>query len=433
MLAVLAAVTAAGCSWGGEEPGLFRTPRASTAPQPSAPADLPVPAGTNPALPVAGEAVWTSADGNDVTVRFAVHAVRRTEDATVLDWSVTPLVERGRPAGQPLPSGTDLGLGRAVAGEQNLALLDLTGRRVFRPLASTTPGKFRRCLCTPLFVLTPTLRFGETRLLQLAFPALPEDVRSVDVWSPNVAALARVPVTAAGAVPTARRPVDLTRPAARTEPATTGKTFVRGDGASGRETVRVDRVVAAPGLTTVEWTLHAVDDQTAFPASLDEPPTALPLPAGVRVGNRAPADGPRVRAAGTSGPWLGVRWTTASFAGLAGYECVCSEIDLWARGLRYAGGSASVASTLPGLPAGTARVDVALPGLPVFRDVPVRTAPDARAGLGPGTARDVGRWHYVEGAPPTGWSTEDWPTPLPEPAQVSEHQSRPERLLDALP
>ncbi len=82
-------VLLAGCTYSEQEPGLFR----QTAPQASEtskPERLP-PRKTNPALPVAGEAIWTTAEGLQVTVRFAVHAIRRIEGATVLDWSVTPL------------------------------------------------------------------------------------------------------------------------------------------------------------------------------------------------------------------------------------------------------------------------------------------------------------------------------------------------------
>jgi hypothetical protein len=40
---------------------------------------------------VADERTWTSADGLQIQVRIAVHAVRRVGGATVLDWSVTPI------------------------------------------------------------------------------------------------------------------------------------------------------------------------------------------------------------------------------------------------------------------------------------------------------------------------------------------------------
>src|SRR5512133_3253883 len=101
-------VLLAGCTYSEREPGLFR----QSAPQiseTSEPQRLPS-RKTNPALPVAGEAIWTTAEGLRVTVRFAVHAIRRIEGATVLDWSVTPLRAPGLQTGDRLPSRLDLGL-----------------------------------------------------------------------------------------------------------------------------------------------------------------------------------------------------------------------------------------------------------------------------------------------------------------------------------
>ena len=56
-----------------------------------APTPLPPIRPTNPRLPVMGERVWTTGEGLRVVVRLAVHAVRRIEGATVLDWSITPI------------------------------------------------------------------------------------------------------------------------------------------------------------------------------------------------------------------------------------------------------------------------------------------------------------------------------------------------------
>ena len=49
---------------------------------------------------------------------------------------------------------------------------------------------------------------------------------------------------------------------------------------------------------------------------------------------------------------------------------------------------------------------------------------------GPGTSAT---WTYETTDPPRGWSTQDWPTPLPGEAQVADYTSRPERILPALP
>ena len=97
-----ALLVVAGCTYSEQEPGLLEreTPQPSVGPPSSTspPTASPLPV-TNPELPVAGESVWTSADGLDVQVRFAVHAVRRVDGGTVLDWSVTPIRAANRRPG----------------------------------------------------------------------------------------------------------------------------------------------------------------------------------------------------------------------------------------------------------------------------------------------------------------------------------------------
>lgn len=417
------------CSWGSQEPGLFTTPVPSPTPVPSVSTALP-PAPTDPGLPVVGEALWTTAEGNDVTIRFAVHAVRRTAAATVLDWSVTPLVSSGRPAGTPVPTGTDLGLDRTLAGQQNLALLDTPAGRAYRPLADVSPELFSRCLCTPLFAVLPQLRFGETRILQLAFPPLPAGLSRVDVALPNLAVVPGVPVTSEGRAPVARAPTDLTRPAVDGNAATGAKLFAVTDGSGDLQTVVVNRVVASPGLTSVAWTLYSVDDQDAR-TTRAVPPVTSPLPAGLHVATEVPASGPRLRVEGRSGSALGAHWTTATFAGRPTYECLCSGLGLWSRGLRRGGGSARLSTVVGPLPPGTRTVDVLFPGLDAFTDVRVTWVGEAPVDTtAPGTDET---WTYTPTDPPRGWSTQDWPTPLPAPEQVGAYSSRPERILAGLP
>ena len=79
-----ACMVSAGCTYAEEEPGLFRN-RATQSPtientQPPAP--------TNPHLPVAAEAEWTTAEGLKISTRFAIHAVRRIQGATVVDVTI---------------------------------------------------------------------------------------------------------------------------------------------------------------------------------------------------------------------------------------------------------------------------------------------------------------------------------------------------------
>ena len=129
-LLVLACLLA-GCSYERVEPGLFGQPMTeqTTAPplQPVTPEETP-PA-PNPDLPVVGEAIWISADGLDVTVRLAVHAVRRVAGGTVLDWSVTPLQGAGLRPTDPLPTTLNLGLTRPGEGYPDILLVDAAGAR----------------------------------------------------------------------------------------------------------------------------------------------------------------------------------------------------------------------------------------------------------------------------------------------------------------
>ena len=434
VLAFAVATVLGSCSWSAREPGLFTTPRPSVAPS-SGPsgstASAAVPPPTDPRLPVVGDALWTTAEGNDVDVRFAVHAVRRTSAATVLDWSVTPLAGPGRRPGEALPSGTDLGLDQSVAGQQNLALLDPRGDLAYRPLANLSPDLFHHCLCTPLFAVLPRLRFGETRLLQIAFPPLPASTTRVDVTLPDLAVVTGVAVTPVGAVPVVRAPTDLARPAVSGDSVTGAKLYAVPDGSRDLQTVVVNRVVASRALTTIAWTLYSVDDQDTRTRAA--PPVAAPLPAGVRVATQVPASGPRLRIPGSAAAPTGVRWTTATENGLPAYECLCSGLGLWSRGLRVAGGSAHLNSQVGPLPRGTRRVDVLFPGLTPFTDVPVSWDDGADGPLPAAVPGTDATWTYDETDPPRGWSTQEWPTPLPAPAQVPAYASRPEQVLAALP
>ena len=69
-----------------------------------------------------------------------------------------------------------------------------------------------------------------------------------------------------------------------------------------------------------------------------------------------------------------------------------------------------------------------LPGFGRFPKVPVVAAPDSAAAVLPPTAVQTGRWSYLVEDPPRGWSTADWPTDLPDPAQLVEYRSIVERI-----
>ena len=204
----LALLVLTGCTWSGNEPGLLQRREAPTGP-PSPAAPPP----TNPKLPVAGETTWTTAEEQRVTVRIAVHAVRRAPGLTVLDWSVTPLSAPDRQTGDEVPPGFDLGLDRTSAGGINIVLIDPRKKKVYRPLSHRSRDQAYRCLCTPIWSAQATLHLGETRLLQVAYPALPASVRFVDVVAATLPPFNHLPVSPDG-VRADGHPSGRSRPAA---------------------------------------------------------------------------------------------------------------------------------------------------------------------------------------------------------------------------
>ncbi|MCW2810958.1 MAG: hypothetical protein JWP61_1416, partial [Friedmanniella sp.] len=269
------------CTYADREPGLFGT----TAPTPTPPPPRPsVPAAVSAALPVAGERTWTTAEGRRVSVRFAVHAVRRiapatvlVAGATVLDWSVTVLGAPGLAPGDPLPTDIDLGLIRGESGELALSLVDPVAGRVYRPLAKQSREQGPHCLCTSLWLTQQRLVVGETRLLQVSFPALPAAVTAVDVELPTAASLSHVPVTPADQAPTARGRADLARPVEMVPPATSPHAYRPPGRRTDTLVVRVDRVTRLPSSTSLEWTVRSLATQDLIPLAYG-PPLAADLP-----------------------------------------------------------------------------------------------------------------------------------------------------------
>lgn len=427
---VAAALVLAGCSYSREEPGLFR-PKASDAPTDS-PEPRLSPRPTNPQLPVAGQAIWTTGEGLQVTLRFAVHAVRRIQGATVLDWSVTPLTARGRSAGDALPDWIDLGLARPSQGDMNITLVDTARGRVYRPLSHRSRSEFGRCLCSPIWVAQLSLRLAETRMLQLTFPELPDGLDFVDVQLANLAPFWHLPVTPLGMVPTAAAPTDLTRPADATSPVSTPQAFRDPPGQLRRQSIWINRIVANPGETAVEWTLHSVTDQPSVSLIAYGRPVSAELPEGPLIVNQNAASGPQIRPVVLGGPDgrpMRARFMTATVEGPNFYECLCSSIDLWAASLRQAGGSASLTTTYGQLPGGVSRVDVILPGVTTLTGLPVVHASDGASRLGRPVAAKLRTWSYGVDSPPRGWSTWDWPTPTPEVSQLTLYNSFVEKIV----
>ena len=75
---------------------------------------------------------------------------------------------------------------------------------------------------------------------------------------------------------------------------------------------------------------------------------------------------------------------------------------------------------LPELPRGTRTVDVDLPGVGTLRKVPVARPTTPPKGAGPRAGRDR-TVDLLGGDPPRGWPTADWPTDVPDPAQLAEY------------
>jgi hypothetical protein len=415
------ALLVAGCTWSSEEPGLF-------SPQPSEPASgpsLPI-RPTNPELPVAGDAVWTTSEGLRVTSRYAVHAVRRIPGATVLDWSVTPLAAPGLAPGDLIPSWVDLGLTRQGQGDISVLLLDLAHGRAYRPLNHRSRQRFNHCLCSPTWVAQLDLRIGDTRLLQATYPELPASVDRVDVSLANLPVFPGIPVTAEGQVPTATQPTDLQRPAERRGRASTPYTLVRRSALGQRRvySVAIDVVQTSVHLTTMQWTVRSLAEQPRFSLDPAGEPLAAAVPEDVLVVSPEVASGPVLQSGGTS---VRALWMTATVQDRGYWECLCSTFGLWARSLRQPGGRATVTTLYPALPADTRTVDVVLPGATTLWRLPVSPAPEPAA-LGPAVSRRVRTWTYDEQRPPRGWTTDQWPTPVPDPAQLDSYEAFSEKI-----
>lgn len=415
LVLVAALVVLTGCTWSSTEPGLFRTRSADLSPTP------PLPSATNPQLPVAGESVWTTAEGLQVTTRIAVHAVRRGAGVTVLDWSVTPLSAPDRRTGDEVPPGYDLGLDRTVGGGVNIVLIDRRSARVYRPLQHRAPGQGYRCLCTPVWAAQATLHLGETRLLQVAYPPLPASVRFVDVVAATLPPFGHVPVTEPGRVPTVTHPAELGRPAEPSAPLTAPQYFSTDDGAGDRRTasLRVDAVLADDHSTTVRWTLRSTSGQPTFLVVPLGPPLVAPAAPDTPVVSTNAASGPTLAASG--GEPQAARWVSGELNDRPFLECLCTNLDFWAIGLRRAGGSAELVTTYPPLPRGTDRVDIVLPGVANLTRLPIVAAPDAATRTGPPAAAPVGTWRDDPKHPRLGWTTYDWPTPLPAADQLDDY------------
>jgi hypothetical protein len=401
-----------GCSYDRTEPGLFgrAITRETTAPPirpvtPDESAQVP-----NPDLPVVGEAVWTSADGLDITVRIAVHAVRRVAGGTVLDWSVTPLRGPGLRPNDPVPKMLDLGLSRPGEGYPSIVLADAPRSKVYRPL--TLKGSASRCLCTSVSLAERNLRIDHTTLLQVAFPPLPDDLATVDVDLATVPPFWQVPVTPAGMLPLASYPTELTRPAEPTSVVARTKAFGYPP-ARQHYLVMINGVYASSTFTSIAWTILSLDPGRGLHTA-SSPPLADAEPP-EHSSHQIAAGGPRLRLG--SGIYR-ARLTTNKLADQGAPECLCTDLRIGAESLRRIGQQMSAVTTFPPLPAGTPKVDIVLPGLTALTDVAVSHAHDSTFRSAGPAVRGVGFWTYRANQPHAGWVPRDWPTPVPRPYQL---------------
>jgi hypothetical protein len=412
---VAALLVVVGCTYSEREPGLLDR----DAPQPtvgppssqSPPTATPLPV-ANPELPVAGEAVWTSADGLDVQVRFAVHAVRRVDGGTVLDWSVTPIRAPNLRPGDAVRDSVDLGLSRRWESSANVFLVDARSRTVYRPLLRAPNSDY--CLCTPIWLSQRSLRIGVTTLLQVAFPELPDALRTVDVDITTVPQFWRVPVTPVGQVPVANRPTDLTRPD-QVHPRVAKSDMFRYGASEQVFQVRVHRVIGGGTFTSLEWAIVSVTGGDGVEAA-SAPPFASKDAATVTAYNPVVASGPVLRVDG-DGTILHARVVTNRLTSGKADECLCTDLRSWAAVLRQPDKVATVVTNYPALPKGTQRVEVIFDGLDPM-EVAVTPASDASIRTADPVPTNPRFWQLQRNNPQPAWKTGEWPTPVPTRAQL---------------
>lgn len=369
------ALLSAGCTYQDRETGLFgRTPAADrSASEP--PRDPPDSTG---AIPVLGDATWVSPDPRGIPIRIAVHGVRRVPGGTVLDWSITALSTPGEVPGELIPGGLSIDFSE----ETDVALVDKAANRVYRPLVAKDGSGL--CLCVSVSLAQQNLAYDVPRLLQVAYPALPADLRVVDVSIALAPVFSRVPVAPLGQVAAPITETDLAAPAESPPPLRRTPEFRLPNGQ--QYAIEVSAVLASGTLTSVAWTLESRSRGPGPPPGLQ--------PALTRGGRR-------------------VRPVRVEQTPLDEDGCLCSDPARWRGHLTEAGRRVTVVTTLDEVPRGATTVDVLFPDLPPLTDIPVLPASDAAlraAGTVPTPART---WSLRRDRPRRGWPLWSWPTPVP--------------------
>ena len=136
------------------------------------------------------------------------------------------------------------------------------------------------------------------------------------------------PVTPIGEVPTATHPTDLARPPAALRTTLAQQVFRYRDEPRRVQRISIDRVVAAPGRTSLEWTITSVTDQSTFVLEPALSPIGGILPDDVDVLDPDVVSGPMIRPEGLPAAKPSkVSWMTTAVAGRKAYECLCSPWD----------------------------------------------------------------------------------------------------------
>jgi len=423
---VVVGVLLPGCTYADEEPGLLgRTPAPTAAPRPSSNNLPPAPA-TNPALPVLGEEVWTSADGLGVQVRIAIHALRRISGATVLDWSITPLRAPNLRPGDAVPPALELGLSRPDDQRPRIYLLDSRGAQLYRPLASVAGRP--SCVCTPLALAQRRLRMGHTTLLQVAFPELPTSTAAIDVAITSVPPFGQVPVTRADHIPAAVQPTELARPS-EAAPTTGGYTDMFRYGA-GEQIFRIqpNRVLSGSTFTTLEWTIKSVTGGVGLESAWS-PPFADPQAAGPQAADPVTASGPvLIVGTGQGSRTLRTRLARSDGPDPRVPECLCSPLQGWTTVLRRPDKAVTVVTTYPPLPAGTERIQIRFADLGTL-SVPVTPASNGRSRAGEARPWTRTTWQPADLRSGPGWTSQTWPTPVPSVDQLPDGNVEPSALV----
>lgn len=425
-------------------------------PSPSTVASSP-PTTPTPEIPVVASWVLDAGTQSPQEVRVALHGIRRTQGASVLDWSVTPLAGPGRHAGDPVGQKLSLGMERWIEQGYGLSLIDLEARTLYRPL-DDDPQEWMGhnvigCLCTRWEALENNFKIGTTRLLQAAFPEVPEDLTSIAVAVQGSPLIESVPVAGEGKLLSGPG-LDLTVPAASVTPLTPEVEFSYPLDAGGAPTQRfslhVDEVLAAPSSTTLRFTVTAVDDGPGFSVVPGHPVGDPALPASWWSVSPSRASGPGLRVDGATEAAPTLRAWIATVSQMEDQkidrplqesqpmqEALASEIahPFSSQRLTTAGDAQAYIAHLPGISSDATTIDVVFPedSLPPFTRVPVTRATPVPA-FTQVDAGDVGTWapglgKEGEAVADRGWVLDDWPTPLPDQATIAAADSAVDELI----